>query len=136
MSLDDFFGKKFSEVRAVPTSEEEFRAAYAGVTIGHPPAPEPEPFKYSEGKILDDLRAYLAGTYGQHYVGKNSIQANDLVLAGDKAEARGFWKWNAIKYLLRYGKKGGHNKADLLKALHYTILVMYLDHEQDNGEGE
>jgi hypothetical protein len=95
-----------------------------------------EPFKYAEGKILDDLRVYLANTYGQHYVGKNNIQANDLFLAGDRAEARGFWKWNAVKYLLRYGKKGGHNKADLLKALHYIILVMYLDHEQDNGESE
>jgi hypothetical protein len=95
-----------------------------------------EPFKYREGEILDELREYLIGTYGQHYVGKNNIQANDLVLSGDRTEARGFWKWNAIKYLLRYGKKKGTNKQDLLKALHYAILLVYLDHEQDNGEGE
>lgn len=93
-----------------------------------------EPFKYREAEILDELKEYLRSTYGQHYVGKNNIQANDLVLAGDRTEARGFWKWNAIKYLLRYGKKKGTNKADLLKALHYTILLVYLDFH--NGEGE
>ena len=31
---------------------------------------------------------------------------------------------NAIKYLCRYGKKNGHNRKDLLKAIHYIVLLM------------
>lgn len=84
-------------------------------------------FKYHEDKILKELDVYLRSTYDQHYVGKNNIQANDLVLAGDTTEARGFWKWNSIKYLLRYGKKDGTNRKDLLKAIHYAILLLYLN---------
>lgn len=94
-----------------------------------------EPFKYQEAEILREVYDYIKGTYGQHYVGKNNIQANDLVLAGDLNEARGFWKWNATKYLLRYGKKKGRNRADLMKAVHYAILLLYLDTLQ-NGEDE
>ena len=31
---------------------------------------------------------------------------------------------NAIKYLARYGKKNGKNRKDLLKAIHYIVLLM------------
>ena len=31
---------------------------------------------------------------------------------------------NAIKYLARFGKKNGRNRKDLLKAIHYIILLM------------
>jgi len=29
----------------------------------------------------------------------------------------------AIKYLMRYGKKDGYNKKDLMKAVHYIVLL-------------
>ena len=35
-----------------------------------------------------------------------------------------FCQANAIKYLCRYGKKDGKNRKDLLKAIHYVILLM------------
>ena len=35
-----------------------------------------------------------------------------------------FCQANAIKYLCRYGKKNGHNRKDLLKAIHYIVLLM------------
>ena len=38
-------------------------------------------------------------------------------------------KANAIKYLARYGKKNGKNRKDLLKAVHYVILLMSEDEE-------
>lgn len=91
-------------------------------------------FKYDEDKILEEVAAYLHSTYGQHYVGQNNIQANDIFLANDLAECRGFWKNSAIKYLLRYGKKKGLNRTDLLKAVHYAILLLYLDSITDKGE--
>lgn len=91
------------------------------------------PFKYDEDKILRELFEYIRQTYGQHYVGRGALQLNDMVLSGELVEARGFWKWNAIKYLMRYGKKGGTNRRDLLKAIHYAILLVHL-HDQQPAE--
>ena len=37
----------------------------------------------------------------------------------------------AIKYLARYGKKGGKNRKDIMKAMHYCVLMLYaLDLEE------
>ena len=33
-------------------------------------------------------------------------------------------------YSCRYGKKNGHNRADLLKAVHYVILLLNYDKEK------
>jgi hypothetical protein len=95
------------------------------------------PFKFNENQILKELETYLLSTYNQHYVGKNNIQVQDLVAAGDDKETIGFWKWNAVKYLSRYGRKKGHNRADLLKAMHYVVLLMYVDQRiaNENAEG-
>ncbi len=40
-----------------------------------------------------------------------------------------FCQANAIKYLARYGKKAGKNRKDLLKAIHYIILLMCSDNK-------
>ena len=37
-----------------------------------------------------------------------------------------FSQANAIKYLMRYGKKQGHNRADLMKVLHYALFALYV----------
>jgi hypothetical protein len=47
-----------------------------------------------------------------------------------------FCQANAIKYLARYGKKGGKNRKDLLKALHYAILLMYFEDDLAGQEGD
>jgi hypothetical protein len=36
-----------------------------------------------------------------------------------------------VKYAMRYGKKEGKNKKDLLKIIHYTILALHY-----GGHGE
>ena len=57
--------------------------------------------------------------------------------AVDVWEALGTLEWtardNALKYLLRYGKKDGKNKKDLLKAIHYIILMMYTLEEENRN---
>ena len=35
-----------------------------------------------------------------------------------------FSQANAIKYLMRYGKKQGRNEKDLYKAIHYIVLLI------------
>ena len=37
----------------------------------------------------------------------------------------------AIKYLMRYGKKGGYNKKDLFKAIHYIVLLNYFTEDKE-----
>lgn len=82
---------------------------------------EKENCKYNEVTILQDVEEYILSTYNQHYVSKNNTQLFDLF--DDQAEIAGFCRINAMKYISRYGKKAGKNKKDLLKAIHYIILL-------------
>jgi len=87
--------------------------------------------KYNEIQNLQMIIDYIKSTYGQHYVGDGEIQTVDFweSLGSLETTARD----TAIKYLARYGKKEGRNKKDLLKAVHYIILMMYAyDKEQPN----
>lgn len=79
-------------------------------------------YNYNEDKYIMDIQKYIDGTYGEHYVAKD-IQVVDVweSLGSLESTARD----TAIKYLCRYGKKDGRNKKDLLKAIHYIILMMY-----------
>jgi len=43
-----------------------------------------------------------------------------------------FCQANAIKYLCRYGKKDGKNRKDLLKAIHYIVLLL----DSENNENK
>ena len=79
-------------------------------------------YKYNEDKYLSDIQKYLDGTYGEHYVAKD-IQVIDIWESLDSLETTA--RDTAVKYLCRYGKKGGKNRKDLLKAIHYIILMMY-----------
>jgi len=83
-------------------------------------------FKYNEDKLINELYMYVKNTYKGHY--GNTIQAQDLIRSMDIAEE--FFLGNIIKYVSRYGKKNGKNRDDLLKVLHYTILVMNLNDER------
>jgi len=90
-------------------------------------------YNYNEDKNLQLIREYIDSTYGQHYVGNKEIQTVDFweSLGSLETTARD----TAIKYLARYGKKEGNNKKDLLKAIHYIILMMYShDKKMENSE--
>ena len=81
-------------------------------------------WKYSEGKILREVEAYLSSTYKGHYVGEESkVQTLDLIDSIGDAES--FCRSNAIKYLSRFGKKDGKNPKDLLKVIHYAFLLYH-----------
>ena len=79
--------------------------------------------KYREKQILNEVESYIRSTYGEHYVGKEGFQIQDLLNSIGIAEE--FCQANAIKYLSRYGKKKGKNTLDLMKAIHYTILLIH-----------
>lgn len=81
-------------------------------------------FKYDEDKTLDQCLEYIESTYKQHYVNDKGVQLMDLFFS-DPEEGVVFCKTNAIKYLTRFGKKEGNNKKDLLKAMHYIVLLTH-----------
>ena len=80
-------------------------------------------WKYSEDVILKELRDYLSGTYRAHYANDNKTQTLDLIDSIGDSEA--FCRSNAIKYLSRFGKKDGKSKLDILKAIHYCVLLYH-----------
>ena len=86
-------------------------------------------YKFREDKILNEIKAYIGNTYNQHYA-NGKYQATDIIL--DTGHGDGFALGNIMKYAMRYGKKNGKNRMDLLKIIHYAIIALYLE-EQDNG---
>ena len=79
--------------------------------------------KYKEDESIEALKNYISTTYGGHYTSdNNSVQTLDLIESVGDAES--FCRSNAIKYLSRYDKKG-QAKRDILKALHYTLLLYH-----------
>jgi len=78
-------------------------------------------YKYSEDKILSELQEYIDNTYGEHY-SQNKFQATEFIM--DSGHGEGFCIGNIMKYAQRYGKKDGKNRKDLLKAIHYIVLLM------------
>jgi len=95
-------------------------------------------WKYNEDKILKDIENYVSSTYSGHYCGDDEdyadIQTIDLMAA--KKLAAGFCQSNILKYGSRYGNKDGRNKRDLLKVIHYAMLLLHFDKHytrKDNG---
>ena len=87
--------------------------------------------RFNEKKFLKEVEKYIDSTYNQHYVGKKEVQTIDVweTLGSIDTTCRD----TAIKYLMRYGKKGGDNRKDLLKAVHYIVLLAHFTSGDDNG---
>ena len=91
---------------------------------------KPGVHKYEEDKGIADLKNYVASTYNGHYTTKGSnVQTLDLIESVGYAES--FCRSNAIKYLSRYDKKG-QAKRDILKAMHYCLLLYYFSGNTQN----
>jgi len=88
-------------------------------------------YKYNEKQILDEVSEYVLSTYQGHYVASNEIQTLDVWEALNSAEST--CRDTALKYLMRFGKKDGKNKKDLLKAIHYIVLLMHFSGVMDEA---
>lgn len=81
--------------------------------------------KYNEDAIIQELKDYIADTYRQHYSsGLDGIQTLDLIEACGDGEA--FCRSNILKYASRYDKKGSARR-DIMKVLHYAVLLMHFN---------
>jgi len=94
-------------------------------------------WKYNEDKTLKDIEQYLSSTYLYYYTSEQyKTQTLDLIESIGDAEA--FTRSIAIKYLSRFGKKNGKSKLDILKAIHYCILLYHFAglHNENKGTYE
>ena len=90
------------------------------------------PWKYNEDEILQELLEYVRGTYNQHYsAGDDKIQTLDLIEACGDGEA--FCRSNILKYASRYDKKGTARR-DIMKILHYAVLLMHFNDKNAKPE--
>ena len=90
------------------------------------------PFKYNEEEIVKELLEYIRGTYRQHYsAGDDKIQTLDLIEACGDGEP--FCRSNILKYASRYDKKGTARR-DIIKILHYAVLLMHFNDKNANRE--
>ena len=85
--------------------------------------------KYHEEEILKDVEEYVSRTYNGHYTGTKheyrNVQTIDLMASRDLASD--FCQANILKYGSRYGSKDGRNKKDLMKVIHYAMLLLHFD---------
>ena len=89
-------------------------------------------YKYNEDVILKELQEYITGTYNQHYsAGDDKIQTLDLIEACGDGES--FCRSNILKYASRYDKKGTARR-DIMKILHYAVLLMYFNDKNSQRE--
>ena len=81
--------------------------------------------------IIRELRDYIHGTYSEHYSVNDKIQVTDFIMRQFE-DGSDFLRGNSLKYLSRYGIKAGKNRKDLLKSIHYIIMMMH--HEVSNDK--
>ena len=89
-------------------------------------------YKFSEGEILEDVKEYIDNTYDSHYA-KTVKQATEIII--DQGHGEGFCMGNILKYAKRYGNKEGKNRKDLLKILHYAIIMLDI-HDTENTNND
>ena len=80
-------------------------------------------YKYNENDNILQLLKYVNSTYEQHY-SKNKFQATEFIIDGGHGE--GFCIGNIMKYAQRYGNKNGYNRQDLLKVIHYALIMLHV----------
>ena len=80
-------------------------------------------YKYNENDNILELLKYVNSTYEQHY-SKNKFQATEFIIDGGYGE--GFCIGNIMKYAQRYGNKNGYNRQDLLKVIHYALIMLHV----------
>ena len=87
-------------------------------------------YVFDEEDYLKEIKEGIDKTYASHYA-QNKIQSTEFI--NDAGHGEGFCIGNIIKYAQRYGKKNGYNRDDLIKIVHYAIIMMHIHDNNDNN---
>ena len=91
------------------------------------------PWKYNEEEIVKELLDYIRGTYKQHYAANDqNLQTLDFIEAAHN-DGEACSRDNIMKYVSRYDKKGTPRR-DILKLLHYAVLLMHFNDKNAKRE--
>ena len=88
-------------------------------------------YAFSEDKAISDLKKYVDDTYTQHYA-RRKYQSTQFI--EDCGYGEGFCIGNILKYAQRYGCKNGKSRADLMKILHYGIIMLHIHDTESEDE--
>jgi len=88
-------------------------------------------YKFDEDVVLGELLLYINSTYTQHYA-KRKFQSTEFIV--DCGHGPGFCLGNILKYVQRYGRKNGKSRADLMKILHYGIIMLHIHDTESEDE--
>jgi len=80
-------------------------------------------YKYNEDVLINQLKLYVDSTYTEHYA-RGNIQTTEFII--DAGHGIGHTVGNIMKYCQRYGKKDGRNRKDILKILHYALIMLHV----------
>ncbi len=89
--------------------------------------------KFREDELIQELSTYVNETYNQHYA-QDKLQAFEVTV--DAGHGIGACISNSFKYLKRYEKKGSTEvefRKDLMKNLHYSLLLLYCHDKKHRG---
>jgi hypothetical protein len=79
-------------------------------------------YKFDEEKLLKEFEWYVKSTYNEHYSRGDGIQVTEFIMS--HLDSPDFLRGNVMKYSIRYGHKNGHDRKDILKAMHYLLLLL------------
>ena len=88
-------------------------------------------YKFNEDRSLKDLKWWIDKTYDSHY-SRNKFQSTEFII--DSGHGPGFCLGNILKYAQRYGRKNGEDRKDLMKILHYAIIMLHIHDEESENE--
>lgn len=119
-----------SSVGAVHTADGLTFQVYKQPKLQEPPMTDTPQntfeYKFDEGRLMEEFREYVNSTYGAHYSGK--YQATDMII--DAGHGVGFCVGSIMKYARRLGKKKGYNQQDILKIMHYALILQHVLEEE------
>jgi len=81
-------------------------------------------YRFNEEELLKQVSEYVDSTYTNHHYSQNRIQTTEFI--ADSGHLKGFANGSMIKYLQRYGHKGGpdDHRKDILKTIHCALILL------------
>ena|SRR5579872_3196457 len=84
-------------------------------------------FPFSEDKYVKELLTYInkCNNSGHYANDKKQTHTFELIAQGPDMRGLHYCIGTMMSYLDRFGSKGGYNRKDLIKALHFGIFALY-----------
>ncbi len=86
-------------------------------------------FKFGEDRYLKEFQDYISETYRAHYSISGDVQFFDLLHGTGRSED--FILGSILKYASRFGRKNGNNRKDILKIVHYCLLLLWVMDQEE-----